>query len=944
MKPSQKPLRSILKRTLMIGLGLTGWFIGFGALLLITLPKWLPYAADWANQKGNWWDELQFTIANIDANQLTIKNVHFRKDTVDVHLAGATITYQPAELIKGKIGSILLQPIEIEANLDLSTPEQSSDSSAPMDVASILRTPLPDLPFHEVIGSSIRFGLSLGKPQIIESQMYITATHAEKSLTTEAHADVYGNSLTIQSNIAFDPSSLREFSLSADFRQPQLLAQKVLESLPIPESFNFENAGIGLSSGSALLDWNNQSSVFLARANLLGLKIQNQLIVDEIDAEIDAPDSLISIHGFLDIKSVQNPLFYIQRPEIEFTVKDPLSASPSVDSLIKIPELSVSLTMEQTYNLSPVELKIGFSDNQLQFSAPEIQSMSIPVILHDVESTIHLPDTDPSTSFQAKLKVTPIIPDWAILPSNPDTAIELKVDGQSLIPITGIESLSSVTHLSVPETSIKGKLALDPETSVEVSIVTAGQVDADQSGKNLAVGASFQIPQFLASQKDLYSITGTASVSANLNFDLLTDWTAFDPFHDIPTPAFSLAFDASGSFLKTPVQIKNLTFATESQTSDTQSPTDSIPYRGSIESVSYDAWKLSKLDATGSITKDTLESHVTAELLNSTLVLEANTTFHPSIKSAQGSIKIASPDPQARTSIALQRYVQNMATTIASALVSISADFEWVENKPLYTVKGSIMEGLVTMPDSGISIEGVELPDIFFSNINPSEPSSRFMNLKIGKINVAPTVISNIHCKFAVDENLTITLDSLQFEFCEGQFYVISKQPIQAPYDTASFRVEFTDLNLKLLTNLIPDFKEDLSGIVDGYLPIRIEKGQIAWGKGLAKLKQGTTGRLRYDENGLIAAYIPEIVISEKLDIDINKALRDITLTDFSIDIQSSNHFDEPSVVHISGHSNNSKIEIPIESIQLNIRAGDIPGLINQTFNKGKWFDSIIFK
>jgi hypothetical protein len=130
-----------------------------------------------------------------------------------------------------------------------------------------------------------------------------------------------------------------------------------------------------------------------------------------------------------------------------------------------------------------------------------------------------------------------------------------------------------------------------------------------------------------------------------------------------------------------------------------------------------------------------------------------------------------------------------------------------------------------------------------------------------------------------------------------------------------------------------------LSGNIEGSLPIQIKQGTLSWGRGQAFLTPNSHARLRHADKGLLATYIPDIKLSR--DLDMNEALRDITLTELHIDIQPSANFADPSIVRMSGFSNHPRITVPIERIQLNIRGEEVPGLLNRTFNTRKWLESL---
>lgn len=399
----------------------------------------------------------------------------------------------------------------------------------------------------------------------------------------------------------------------------------------------------------------------------------------------------------------------------------------------------------------------------------------------------------------------------------------------------------------------------------------------------------------------------------------------------------------SGNYAESPFELSQfkLLLQTLQPTQNTQTD-NSFPFELQANHLRWQGLQFERLKGSGLLQNDAFETTTSGSLSDSDLQLEVTYGFDWRRKKQSGRIHLENKLPGERSTLSLHEVFPDLATTIVSAIFTATMHIADDGETLRLPLTGNILEGTITLPNQGMSIKGLTVPNIEFEDVITGVTRNSLI-LTIDEIDYPPTVISHLRCEVSITDGYTLHIDCLRFEFCGGKFEITFQEPIAAPYDTFDCHIAFETVDIQKLTRLIPDFKEDLTGTLDGHLPFRFDAGNISWGRGIAQLTPGTTARLKYAENGLFASYIPEIEISQDLDININEALRDITLTELSLNIQPSAQFDLPSVVLMSGHSNNSKIEIPIERIQLNIRAADVPGLLNKTFKSKDWVDSILF-
>jgi hypothetical protein len=255
---------------------------------------------------------------------------------------------------------------------------------------------------------------------------------------------------------------------------------------------------------------------------------------------------------------------------------------------------------------------------------------------------------------------------------------------------------------------------------------------------------------------------------------------------------------------------------------------------------------------------------------------------------------------------------------------------------PNLTLNGKIEAGSLTLPASGITAQGIRLEC-------PEEAAqAQDFLLALDLLKIPTLEIHNLRLSASLLHPPGIALHALRFEFAQGHFEIIPEKPLTPPFRDGRLQLRFSGLEMSELRQSFPQIRDDLEGKVEGNIPLFFEEGKLSWGEGEIRLMPGSIGRLRCAEDGWISPSIPDIMIDPRTNTDLRSVLGDLEIHELSFLIQSSANFDQPSLLRVSGRSMGTSIEVPIEALDLNINAPDLPRLIrdslswNQILNKLK--------
>ena len=952
---TQQPPRR--RRWRLLFAGTLGWIAGTLLLVWLTAPSWILPLLQHFNKEQKWWDILDFGVSHIDSKTLNIEYVRYQKENINLYTDGLSVTYTPSGLLEGKIDSVLLQPLHITIDIDplfAATDKNlnetdSSSSDSPAQLISLLETTWSELPYQQLLASEVEILLKQKNHEALVVNAMLNSQANEKEFAAQANLHFFEESIDFDTRLSLENPTDRRAQLSVHIWNLKDLLDRLRPMLPddVQKSIDAYPFRVGALYGA--LDWLADEQLLATQWAISNFSYENQVILEGLTLETEAPQDLSSLSGKLEIPVLIIPGIASTSIEANFKWNQLLQSDRTLTATVDTTTILSEPTEETAVSIltKPIHTKLRFSGSTISAEAPLLSSPLAPVNLKGLSAILALPKPEDSQGmqFQASTLIEPQLPGWNLEISDPTESINLSIQGNAESEITGIESFHTTADLKVPKIKFKGTLPVIPSPenlnpkSTSMEGFALGSVHAQNKGSTVALALETTLQNLTFAQPDVFKLETEVDITASSDID--TEAVISDPAN--PLKALNqleakLHLNGKGNASGVPFSIQKLELELNSEHPITQG----IPFNLRADQIKWDTYRLLNPQSNGLVTETQLQMAFESAVIKPEILATANFHIDWTTGEQTGELNIQNADPQARTSLSLHNIIPDIATTLFGGIFQAHLNILFHQNTLTLPFSGSLIDGQLTLPDSGFSIEGIQLPEIEFSDLVAGTTATP-ISIDIQKINYAPVIVENVHTRLSIDTGYTLQVETLRFRFCEGDFEVTVKKPVVAPYDSLSCRVEFKNVDIKQLTDLIPDFKENLTGKIDGYLPFVVEKGQVAWGRGKANLSPGTTARLRYAENGLFASYIPEIVISKDLDIDINKALRDITITEMTLDIQPSAQFDKPSILVMSGHSNNSKIEIPIERIQLNIRAGDIPGLLNRSIKSNEWIQGVLF-
>ena len=500
-------------------------------------------------------------------------------------------------------------------------------------------------------------------------------------------------------------------------------------------------------------------------------------------------------------------------------------------------------------------------------------------------------------------------------------------------PIQGVKSHSTVT---IPASTVTFQIS--PEQQLRTGI--DGKLDVTQEAERIEMVSSLRLSNLHYNDAIGLNLDGMAQCELRASISNILSLGAFDVFKSFATAGMRGNFSLQGDFAETSFSLNASAMEIHNMIEDGKNG-----FLGELhlDQAKWDIWELIKVDAQAKIWPESAEVKLAGQVLNPSLEAEVAYETNFAAATQTGQINIHTSSDTGRSTVQLQRFDATLPETIAEGILQAVASIGGTHENPALDLTLKLENGSMSMPGSDVALSGIQLPrfeiDDLLTGSGPAE-----QEIRIDEINFSSYRISDVRMVLDPLAGFGVNFRKFNFMFCGGKFEIDFDGPIEAPYTSFAFNLKFSGVDLLQLTRLIPDFKDEIEGRIEGHIPVVFRNGKVSWKEGYARLMEGTTCIMRYSKTGLVATYIPKIEISKKLDIDVNDALRDITVTKLDLKLRSSEQFSEPSVVIISGHSNNPKLEIPIEKIQLNIRAGDIPTILNETIQKSKWFEWLTIK
>ncbi|MEQ9824727.1 MAG: YdbH domain-containing protein [Puniceicoccaceae bacterium] len=845
--------------------------------------------------------------------------------------------------------SILLGPTEIRLELPATLPESSPSQAAQpeaapssLELAHHIDQLLSSLPFDEWIASDIALHLDQpdGSSSIkLDAQAAMRAS--PQSMTTNASVSSGPDHVSVSASLSRSDHSEHRARVQWNVENPMEWVQRLRDRLPEGFSNSLEAADLEIDALLGILDWSGQDDTLTVQTWMDRFQWGEQLALRGLEWTGAWHPYTSMMEGYLSIPTLQiqglgdTSTFVEMQGQLAGTEVLHLSANASFSGFT--PTLTGT---DHALEISAFETTLDFDGTSLALQIPQLHSPQLPLGLLSTQLQLQLPRQGMPTAFRATTSLQPVWQAWHFEGINDADRypLSLQIEGTHDATQASWDGLRVMARLELKPTRLHGSLSSRKGIPQSFRIQGEGFLQADQTGPQLKLGSSFNLHSFEFRADAAPPLKASGSLQLTGSFPLPQNANAFDRWESIPQAQLQGSVEANGTFAGFPFRMAPLHIETLEGSTETWEFSLSTDWLGSHAQLLIHP----QLRGALGINRQ-LHLHLQSALIHPSLALEASANANLETLEHTFEARIAPTLERNAMFFDLSDYLPHIPSTQITGVIHSTLKGSSTPNSLGLSLQGSLQEASISIPDAKVNINGIELLQIQIDDLLTGV-ATQGIPVNIQHIDVPPLRMEQFRGAFRIHHGYVFEVESLQFEFCGGQVTVKFEEFIRPPYDEIQLRLEFRNLDLAQLTALIPDFREELHGRLDGFLPVRLKNGEITWGQGEARLTPQTTATLRYAKDGIIAPYIPKIQISKKIDADVNEALRDLTLTELTLQIQPSDRFDEPSTVVLSGHSNHPRIEIPIERIQLNIRAGEVPGLLNRSFNAQRWIQSLLIQ
>lgn len=919
-KKQQKRTKGLL---LLVG-GLS-WLLVTILGIILTLPSWLPPVVKRLAPEE--FDEITFKVENISLQQILIKDLSVRFENTGLSVPELKSTFRVKDLLSGNLESIWINNPTLQLDLSKTTSSDKPQDEA-INLHGILNVNLPRIPINELLIKDMELNLTSSSGHLLKPVINFRGTQKDMRLNALATLTYDKNFLQFTALQQAGKENLRALEISFDCPNPISLLDSILPFLPPSIQALSEENPLSIIGLYGSLDWNSSDGQINFQTLTETLNYQESVRGDTLFFNATSIDYLESIIAELSVEHLHIPGVASASITSNSKIQHILLGNPSVETTLRLSEIVVDSPSTQL-SIDPIDLEIQYQKNHVNLQIPLIRSPEFPLSLR--QNVIQINMSQDKTEITSYSELAFNFPSWTILPIE-TIPTYLKSNNILHEGADFTEAISDIV-LNVP----KSNITYSSHTGQSFETVIAGTVDVHYSEQQADVTTSIQIDSFHYNDGEGLLVEGAFNTQASFKFTDILSPESFNPLNAIKNLEIESTPEIAGSWAEIPFSTSNLFVA---QLNETQSASEGKTFKIHADNFHYNQFQLIQPEGLVTITSDTLSARIRANVMNQDLI--SNIDFQTNFKSTDFSahITVNPSSEDLPTTLQLHEIISGLQETIVSGIFNTSVNIQGQTDQTIIEVLLQINKGTLTLPESEISISGIQFNLMLEDALRGMGAANQCLSIESIKLN--DVRINNIRLMFQPLDGFALRIQQLTFEFCDGSFDISLEEPLLITDPSIKLQIHFTGVELSKLTEFIPDFNDEICGKIKGQLPVTIHKGIISWGNGKANLIPGTTGQMRYAQNGIIDSYIPEITIGDN--IDINEALRDITLTQLRFAIQSSEDFAKPTTIIMSGYSNNPSLEIPIEKIQLNVRAPDLPDLLNRTLKKSTWIQKMIFK
>lgn len=230
-------------------------------------------------------------------------------------------------------------------------------------------------------------------------------------------------------------------------------------------------------------------------------------------------------------------------------------------------------------------------------------------------------------------------------------------------------------------------------------------------------------------------------------------------------------------------------------------------------------------------------------------------------------------------------------------------------------LRAGIQKGKLTFPEEGPVIDGLET-ELHISSLKQMK-STQFHPLNVGRIEAFGVTITNLSSEFQLQDADQLLIKRTEMSAFDGSLWV---EPFTLPLtdEDFTFKLHANRLNLSQLVSLFPDFGGDVTGQLNGIIPISRVDGIMRLKQGQLALTPKTSARLLYDAEGKFTQGMTPKDKAYKNMKMVEDSLGNLDLQVLKIRIMDSEADERAIHIEIKGQALESKGSPPIH---LNINA-----------------------
>jgi hypothetical protein len=199
------------------------------------------------------------------------------------------------------------------------------------------------------------------------------------------------------------------------------------------------------------------------------------------------------------------------------------------------------------------------------------------------------------------------------------------------------------------------------------------------------------------------------------------------------------------------------------------------------------------------------------------------------------------------------------------------------DSSPMATAELEVHNMALATKDGNMKITGVESSIEFNNLLSMNSRPSQLATIQ--KISAGPAALENAQIRFQLLDADTVSVESAEFAFAEGEMSVSSFLLSTAKPDM-DFGIYCNQLKLTSLLNLaMGEGKAKGDGTVSGYIPLRLVDGNLVFGKGFLQSVPGNAGTIQIADSKDITG---GVVLAEE-------AVKDFTYQWARVNLESRN-------------------------------------------------------